>query len=143
MEALIWFIAGLVFAGLELVGGEFSLLLIGTAALMTAGVALTGVPMWVQVAVFAVCAVANLMFVRPILHRHLHRKPALDTSVQALVGKAAEVLEPVSESGGLVRIDGEIWSAKSMLPTELFEEDDRVYVARIDGSTAIVWKDIS
>ncbi|MDU0477724.1 NfeD family protein [Staphylococcus chromogenes] len=141
MEALIWFVAGLIFAGLELLGGEFSLLLLGGAALGTAGISLTGVPLWAQVVFFAVSSFALLVFVRPILHRHLHKDPILDTSPKALEGKPAEVIEPVSATGGLVRIDGDFWSAKSMLSHETYSENDRVLVARIEGSTAIVWKE--
>lgn len=142
MEALIWFIAALIFAALELIGGEFSLLLLGGAALATAGVSLTGIPLWAQVLTFAVMSVALLVFVRPILHRHLHKDPVLDTSTKALVGKQAQVVEAVDAQRGLVRIDGDFWSARSMLPTETYSEDESVYVAKIDGSTAIVWKEI-
>lgn len=143
VEAIVWVIAGLIFAACELLGGEFSLLLLGGAALTTAGVAVVGVPIWAQVLCFALSSVLLLVFVRPMLHRHLNKKPKLDTSIKALEGKSAEVLEPVSATSGLVRIDGEIWSARSMLPTETYSEHERVHVARIDGPTAVVWKDIS
>lgn len=139
--AIIWFIGSLVLAGLELAVGEFTLLMLAGAALATAGVSLIGVPVWVEFATFAVSAFALLFFLRPALKRRLHKPAALDTSVRALVGKNAVVLEDVTGAGGQVRLDGSIWSARSMDPAHTFTEGEHVNVISIDGATAVVWKE--
>ena len=72
--------------------------------------------------------------------RRLHGPKALDTSQQALVGAAAEVLEDVGARGGQIRLDGSIWSARSMDPSETFTRGEEVHVIDIDGPTAVVWK---
>ncbi len=128
-------------AGLELAVGEFTLLMLAGAALATAGVSLIGVPVWAEFLTFAASAFALLFFLRPALKRRLHKPAALDTSVRALVGKNAVVLEEVSGVGGQVRLDGSIWSARSMDPSHTFKEGDHVSVISIDGTTAVVWKD--
>lgn len=141
MGALIWFLGALVLAGLELLAGEFTLLMLATAALATAGVALGDVPLWVEVATFGVSSVLLLVFLKPVLKRHLHKPAALDTSPRALVGQSAEVLEPIDGDNGQVRLDGSIWSARSLDPATRFEAGEKVNVANFDGPTAIVWKE--
>ena len=141
MEAIVWFIAALVLAGLELAVGEFTLLMLAGAALAAAGVSLAGAPLWGSVVAFAVAAFALLVFLRPFLRRRLAAPKALDTSPQALVGSTAVVIESIEAHGGQVRLDGSIWSARSLDPTHTFAEGERVSVISIDGATAVVWKE--
>lgn len=142
MGAIIWFIGALVLAGLELAVGEFTLLMLGGAALATAGVALIGVPVWAEFVTFAVAALGLILFIRPAIRRRLHTPKVLDTSPKALVGHRAEVLEEITSSSGQVRLDGSIWSARSMDPTHTFAEGEFVNVINIEGTTAIVWKEL-
>lgn len=141
MGALIWFLGALILAGLELLVGEFTLLMLATAALATAGVALVDVPLWVEAATFGVSSVLLLVFLKPVLKRHLTKPGVLDTSQRALVGHTAEVLEAIDAHSGQVRLDGSIWSARSLDPSTRFEEGEQVNVASFDGPTAIVWKE--
>lgn len=115
--------------------------MLAAAALATAGVALIDVPLWVEATTFAVSSVLLLVFLRPALRRHLTKPGALDTSQRALVGKSAEVLEAVDGHHGQVRLDGSIWSARSLDPATSFEVGEKVNVANFDGPTAIVWKE--
>lgn len=141
MGAIVWFIAALVLAGLELMVGEFTLLMLGGGALAAAGVSLIGAPLWGAVLAFALVSIGLMVFLRPALKRHFHKPMTLDTSTKALVGNQAEVLEPVSGDAGQVRLDGSIWSARSMDPSHSFAVGERVTVISIDGTTAVVWKE--
>lgn len=141
MGAIIWFIAALVLAGLELAVGEFTLLMLAGGALAAAGVSLVGAPLWGSALAFAVVSVGLLVFLRPALKKRLHKPMVLDTSAKALVGNNAEVLEPVDGGAGQIRLDGSIWSARSMDPSHTFAVGERVTVISIDGSTAVVWKE--
>lgn len=141
MGAIVWFIAALVLAGLELAVGEFTLLMLAGAALAAAGVSLAGAPLWGSVVAFTVAAFALLVFLKPVLRRRLEAPKTLDTSPQALVGATAVVIEPIEAHGGQVRLDGSIWSARSLDPTHTFAEGERVSVISIDGATAVVWKE--
>ncbi len=138
---LIWLIAGIVMISLELAVGEMTLLMLGLAALGTAGISLFDVPLWGEVTTFAVLSFASLFFLKPLLRRRLHQGPVLDTSHRSLIGSTAEVLEPVTNIQGQVRLDGSIWSARSFDPETQFEVGDLVNVMTIDGTTAIVWKE--
>ncbi|MGD7001266.1 NfeD family protein [Corynebacterium halotolerans] len=141
MGAIIWFIVALVLGGLELLVGEFTLLMLAGGALAGAGVALTGAPLWASTVAFALVSVGLLVFLRPALKKRLHKPMLLDTSPKALIGNQAEVIEPVDGGTGQVRLDGSIWSARSMDPSHTFTVGERVTVVSIDGSTAVVWKE--
>lgn len=142
MGTIVWFIIALVLACLELAAGELTFLMLACGALAGAGASLLGAPEWANVAVFAVAALGLVVFLRPALRRRMHQPLALDTSPQALVGATATVLEPITPAGGQVRVNGDIWSAKPVDFTTEFAVGERVMVVRIDGATAVVWKEI-
>ena len=53
----------------------------------------------------------------------------------------ATVLEEVDADHGLIKIDGELWTARSFDGTEKFLPGERVRVIKVRGATAIVWRD--
>ncbi|WP_280400307.1 NfeD family protein [Nocardia carnea] len=141
MAAVVWLVAGLLLAAAEMFVGELTLLMLGSAALLTAGVSfLADAPVVVEAVVFAVSAVVLLLGVRPALMRRFGTPPPTPTNAEALPGKTALVLEPVGEHGGRVKLGGEVWSARSLDPGEEYPQGTTVYVMKIDGATAVVWK---
>ncbi|MGP6173165.1 NfeD family protein [Corynebacterium sp. A21] len=141
MGAIVWFIAALVLGGLEMMVGDFTLLMLGGGALAAAGVSVAGAPLWGSTLAFALVSIGLMVFLRPALKKRLQKPMVLDTSTKALVGMRAEVLEEVDGGNGQVRLDGSIWSARSMDPSHSFTVGERVTVISIDGSTAVVWKE--
>jgi membrane protein implicated in regulation of membrane protease activity len=135
---VLWMIA----AGALAVGEIFTLGLflgpIAVAALLTAGVALVGGGVALQLVVFTLVAASSVAVLRPIARRHLHTPSQLRTGVAALVGSRALVLERVDSNGGSVKIGGEIWSARAYDEDEVMEPGTRVDVLKIDGATALV-----
>lgn len=121
--------------------GDLTLLMLGSAALATAGV--SGVfdpPLWVDAIVFGISALVLMLGVRPFLLRRFATPPPHQTNAAALPGKTAHVLEAVDGHGGRVKLDGEVWSARSFDPAEAYEVGATVYIMKIDGATAVVWK---
>lgn len=141
MGTVTWLIATLVLAVLELAVGEFTLLMLAGGALATAAVSLLGIPLWAEVVVFGLASAALILFLRPSLHRRYLKPKTLDTSPKALVGTRAEVIEDITPSGGQIRMDGSIWSARAIDPAATVEAGEHVIVADIDGPTAVVWKE--
>ena len=119
MGALIWLIAGIALIGLELAVGELTFLMLGLAALATAGVAMFHVSLSIELIIFALMSLGLLLFLKPLLRRHL----------------------TVGAHAGQVRLDGSIWSARSLDPAHNFSVGERVSVVTIDGTTAVVWKE--
>lgn len=133
-----WLIA---LGGLGIVGVitsvvEFGMFAIG--ALAAALAAALGLGLIGQCVVFSVVSVALLIFVRPIAIRQLQGGPRTRTGIEALTGRTAVVLERVDENGGRIKLAGEVWSARSMDTTRVFEPGEKVDVAEIDGATAVV-----
>ena len=141
VAAIVWLVAGVLLAAAEMLTGDFTLLMLGGAALVTAGVAgIAGTSVVTDAIVFGGSALALLFLVRPILLRRFSVPPPTPTNVHALPGKTAKVLETVNDESGRVKIDGEVWSARSFDPTEQYAEGETVYVMKIDGAHAVVWK---
>ena len=141
MGPLLWFLAAALLALLELTVGELTLLMLGAGALTTALVALAGVPMWAEVAVFAVSSALFWFFLRPPLRRRMEKPLVLDETPRALVGSRAEVVEDIAGGTGQVRFDGSLWSARSLDPAETIPAGSHVTVYDIDGPVAVVWKE--
>jgi membrane protein implicated in regulation of membrane protease activity len=134
----IWLIVAAALVGVEI----FSLTLLfgplAVAALVAALVAAIGLGVVVQLAVFAIAAVATLVVVRPLARAHLRTPAHVRTGTAALVGATAVVLERVDGAGGTVKLAGETWSARPYDGERMFEPGERVSVLEIQGATALV-----
>ncbi|MBF6331243.1 NfeD family protein [Nocardia transvalensis] len=141
MAAIIWLVAGVLLAAAEMLTGDFTLLMLGGAALATAGVAgVAHTSLVIDAVVFGVTSLGLILLVRPMLLRRFATPPPTPTNVHALPGKTAKVLETVNDDSGRVKIDGEVWSARPLDPSQEYAEGDTVYVMKIDGAHAVVWK---
>ena len=141
MTPLIWLVAGILLVVAELLVGEFVLLMLGAAALLTAAASALGVPFGVDVGVFAVAAAALVGLARPALARRLRPGTAV-TGTSALLGARAHVLETVDATTphptGTVRIGGAVWSARPAHDGVVIESGTPVVVVDIQGATAVV-----
>lgn len=142
MEAPWW----LVWLGVALAAGVIEVFTLSLVFAMVAGGALAAVAVAgltgsaaISVLAFAGATTALMVVVRPVLLRYArHGGQGTATGVAALVGRGAEVVEPVTHRGGQVKLAGEIWSARTQAPGEALETGSIVYVAQIDGATAVV-----
>jgi membrane protein implicated in regulation of membrane protease activity len=118
----------------------------GIGEMLTAGFYLAsfalgaGAPEVAAALVFVFVSIATLGLLRPIALRHMKTPPALRTGAAALVGKQAVVLERIVNHEGLgcVKIDGEVWTARSLDDDVEIEPGTRVDVVQIKGATALV-----
>src|SRR5262249_24490458 len=133
----------LVLAGAEALTGDMSLLMLAGGALAAAGCTwLLDPPIWIEAAVFLVVSVSLLVLVRPALKRRLTPTKELPIGIKALEGKSALVLDRVARDAGQVKLDGQVWSARPVNDTEVYESGERVTVMKIDGATAVVFRDL-
>jgi membrane protein implicated in regulation of membrane protease activity len=141
--AVIWLIVALGLAGAEALTGDMSLLMLGGGALAAAGSSwLLDLPVWADGAVFLVVSVLLLVLVRPALRRRLTSAREMRIGPQALEGKSALVLDRVARDGGQVKLDGQVWTARPLDDSDVFEPGELVTVMQIDGATAVVWKTV-
>ncbi|MBO0676424.1 NfeD family protein [Mycolicibacterium sp. S2-37] len=138
---LIWLILALVLAGAEVLTGDMFLLMLAGGALAATGSSwLLDWPIWADGVVFLVVSVLLLVAVRPVLRRRLTSGTGLPDPVKALEGKPALVLDRVARHEGQVKLDGEVWTARPLDDNDVYEPGDHVTVMRIDGATAVVWR---
>jgi membrane protein implicated in regulation of membrane protease activity len=135
---VIWMLAAAALAGGEMLTLSLFLGPLSLAAVLAALVALGGGSVELQVAAFVTGSVASLAIVRPIARRHLRTPPHTRTGAAALIGQSATVLERVDRDRGMVKIGGEVWTARAYDEDHVFEPGARVEVLKIDGATALV-----
>ncbi|TDC36581.1 NfeD family protein [Micromonospora sp. KC213] len=144
MDAVVWIVLGVILGVAEIFTTTLFLIMFAAGAFAAAGAAALGAPVPIQALVFAVVSALSVAVVRPVIRRHA--RSALETGeqsfgVEALEGAAALVLERVDTDRGLVKIDGEVWSARPYDATQSFEPGERVQVIKVRGATALVWQD--
>jgi membrane protein implicated in regulation of membrane protease activity len=137
---VLWLIAAVVFAVAEIVNTSFYLFPFSIGAAGAALVALLGAGTPIAIVVFAVLTAVSFGVLRPIARRHLSTPPEIRTGTAALIGRTAVVLERIAndEGVGCVRLDGEVWTARSYDEDQTFEPGTRVHVMEIRGATALV-----
>ncbi|TDV56631.1 NfeD family protein [Actinophytocola oryzae] len=136
---LIWLVLAVALGVVEIFTLTAALGVLGAAALVPALLAAIGLPLPIQLVMFGLAATAGVVLVRPIALRHM-RTPQLERfGVDALVGKRAHVLREVTDRDGLVRIDGEEWTARAFDEFSVIPVGATFDVMRISGTTAYVY----
>ncbi|HEY0448740.1 NfeD family protein [Actinophytocola sp.] len=136
---LIWLVLTVAFGVAEVFTLTAALGVLGGAALIPAGLAALGAPLPIQLVAFAAAAAAGVVLVRPVALRHMRQPPIERFGIDALVGKRAYVVREVTDRDGLVRIDGEDWTARAFDESVVIPVGAAVDVMRISGTTAIVY----
>src|SRR5436305_5672401 len=140
--AWLWLVVGGARAIAEVFTTTFVLIMFAAGAFAAAAAAALGLPIWAQALVFAAVAAAALAGVRPLIQRHWHRNSdTAPVGLAAIEGSAGLVLERVDADHGLIKIDGEMWSARPYDATQTMEPGERVRVIEIKGATALVWRE--
>ena len=107
---LIIFFAVLEAATVQLVSIWF---VIGSVAGLVAS--LFGAPIYLQVVIAVIVSVIALIITRPLVKKHItpNRVP---TNADRVIGKTGTVTEKIDNSsgGGLVKVEGQVWSARSV-----------------------------
>ena len=137
---ILWVIAACVFGVGEMLTTGFFLAPFSLGALLAAIVDAAGAGEAAAWIVFVVASLLALAVVRPIARAHLRNPPLIRTGAAALVGKQAVVLERIAnhEGVGCVKIEGEVWTARSLDDDTVLEPGTRVDVVDIKGATALV-----
>jgi len=138
----LWLLLAVGLAVAEVFTSTFILIMFAAGALAASATAALGGDVAAQGVVFALVSALALFGVRPVIRRHLDRAGA-DTpmGLAAIEGSQALVLERVDADHGMVKIDGELWSARAFDATEVFEAGERVRVIEVKGAIAMVWRE--
>ena len=133
----LWLTAFLAFAVIEMITLDLFFIMLGGGALAALASDFAGADLWLQIVVFCVVSLLMIAFVRPVAVSHLKAGTSEQRSnADRLIGEHAVVMEAVTTEGGLVKIGGDIWSARSA--TGVLPAGEKVVVSAIDGATAVV-----
>jgi membrane protein implicated in regulation of membrane protease activity len=135
-----WLLLGLVLTALELAtAGGFYIIFFGIAAIIVSGLVLLDIagPLWFQLLLFSLLAIASLLFFRNPLMRRLRLSggaPDLDT-LAAETGSVIQAMAP--GASGRVELRGTSWSARNVGTTPL-GSGARCVVVRSERLTLLV-----
>jgi membrane protein implicated in regulation of membrane protease activity len=137
---IIWLVVACLLGLGEMHQGGFYLAPFAMGAGLATIVALLGVGAALSVIVFLASSGIVFATLRPVARRHRRMPPSIRTGAAALVGKHALVLERIAneEGVGCVKIDSEVWTARSYDEDEVIDAGERVEVVEIRGATALV-----
>lgn len=137
---IVWVVVACVLGLGEMHTGGFFLAPFAIGALVAALVSVVGAGLPAAAIVFLAASLMVLATLRPLAQRHRQLPPRIRTGAAALVGRDAIVLERIAndEGVGCVRIDGEVWTARSYQNDEVIPVGEHVQVVEIRGATALV-----
>lgn len=144
LAALLWIALAVALAIAEAFTATLVLIMFAAGALAAAIAAGLGAGVVVQGVTFVVVSGLSLVALRPIIRKHM--LPAIagadeTIGVKALEGAPGVALEQITQDGGLVRVEGELWTARTFDATQVIEAGERIRVIEVRGTTALVWRD--
>jgi membrane protein implicated in regulation of membrane protease activity len=133
-------VAALALGAGELHARSFFLAPLAAAALIAAGASVAGAGLVISAVIFVCVSVLSLRTLRPLALRQRRVPMALRTGTAALVGSRAIVLERIANAEGIgkVKIDGDLWTARSFDDDAVIGVGEVVEVVAIRGATAVV-----
>src|SRR5579871_1114974 len=137
---IIWLVAALALGAGELHARSFFLAPLAAGALVAAAASVAGVSLVISAVTFVCVSALSLRTLRPLALRQRHVPMALRTGTAALVGRRAIVLERIANDEGIgkVKIDGDLWTARSFDDDAVLGVGEVVEVVAISGATAVV-----
>jgi membrane protein implicated in regulation of membrane protease activity len=139
MPWVVWLIAAVVLGVAEYFTLTLAFGLLAAGALVAAIVAGMGGSLLAQILAFAITGGVGLLIVRPIARRQMTHPALVREGSYALVGKKAVVIEEVTGTRGLIKLSGEVWSARALDEDHVIPVGALVDVMEIEGATAIVY----
>ena len=133
----LWLIAAGIFFIIEIATVGFLIFWLGIGALLAMVCSFFTDNIIIQSAVFVVSSSLLIPFTKPIVKKFFDDGKKVETNAFALIGKKGIVTSEIKpmEGTGLVKVAGEVWSAKS---DETIQKDTEVEVVKIDGVKLIV-----
>lgn len=136
---LAWVGVALILAGIEAATVDFVFVMLAVGAIASAVAAAFGAGFALQILVGVVVAVGLLLGARPYLKEKFNDTIASGSiGSSSLVGRAAHVLQTVTETEGRIKLAGETWSARLAPGGSQCQPGQQVRVVSIEGATAVV-----
>ena len=138
---IFWLIAAGVFFIIEMATIGFLVFWLGIGALLAMVTSFVTDNIIIQSVVFLVSSTLLLVFTRPLVNKFIKVPKEVKTNAYSIIGKKGIVISKINniEGNGQVKIDGDVWSAKSVDDTDI-PKDTEIEIVEIDGVKAVVKK---
>ena len=135
----IWLIAAGVFFIIEMATIGFLVFWLGIGALLAMVTSFITDSILIQALVFIITSTLLLIFTRPLVDKFIKIPKEVKTNAYSIIGKKGIVISKINniEGVGQIKIDGDVWSAKSATDEDI-PENTEVEIVEIDGVKAVV-----
>lgn len=135
----IWLILAGIFFVLEIMTTGFLVFWFGIGSLFAMLISLFTDNILIQTSVFIVSSTILILLTKPLVNKFFGNKKSIPTNVYTIIGKDALVIEEINSLNGTgqIKVDGEIWSAKSTDEITILK-DSKVEIVSIQGVKACV-----
>lgn len=136
-----WLIAAGIFFIIEMATIGFLIFWLGIGALLAMLTSFITDSILIQSVVFVVSSTLLLIFTRPLVDKFIKTPKEIKTNAYSIIGKKGIVITQINniEGNGQIKIDGDIWSAKSYTDEDI-PVNTEVEIVEIDGVKAVVKK---
>ena len=133
-----WLIVAGIFLIMEIATEGFLIFWLGIGALLAMATSFITTNLVLQTVVFVVSSAILIPLTKPLTDKFINKK-TVPTNTYSLIGKQGIVIADINslEATGLVKVNGETWSAKSD-SGEPISKDTQIEVLSIDGVKLIV-----
>ncbi len=139
MTAIYWLIAFVVLLGIEAATMALTTIWFAGGALVAFVLALFGINIEIQLAVFVIVSFVLLFFTRPFALKYVNRN-TVKTNSESLIGKYARVTSEINnmEGRGAAVLNGQEWTARAVEDGKIYRAGTMVKVRDIKGVKLIV-----
>lgn len=136
---IFWLIAAGIFFIIEMATIGFLVFWLGLGALLAMVTSFITDSILIQVLVFVITSTLLLIFTRPLVDKFIKIPKEIKTNAYSIIGKKGIVISKINniEGTGQIKIDGEVWSAKSITEEDI-PENTEIEIIEIDGVKAVV-----
>lgn len=134
-----WLIAAGVFFIIEMATIGFLVFWLGIGALLAMVTSFITDSILIQALLFIITSTLLLIFTRPLVDKFIKIPKEVKTNAYSIIGKKGIVISKINniEGVGQIKIDGDVWSAKSATDEDI-PENTEVEIVEIDGVKAVV-----
>lgn len=134
----IWLITAGIFFIMEIATVGFLIFWLGIGALFAMVVSFFTGSMFIQTLVFVVTSTILILLTKPLIEKYVDKDKKVSTNAYSVIGQKGIVIVPINnlDGTGQVKVNGEIWSAKSEALD--IPENTEIEVLKIDGVKLIV-----
>lgn len=138
MSWYIWLIIAGLFIIIETFTSGFLIFWFGIGALVSMIISIFIEDIFIQTIIFIISSVILIFATKPFVKKFTNSQ-TISTNINSLIGKTGIVVKEIDNlaSVGQVKVNGELWSAKS-IDNQIISENTKVEIIEIDGVKLIV-----